>query len=338
MRFVIAAAALAIGLVLAFGGYIAFLGVRNVVRASESRRWPATEGIVVGADTTRSVDTDRKTRIRHVTYSTKTVVQYRVGAQDYATNVIHFGQTLGSSDPSEAELQRLRYPPGAKVRVLYDPVRPWLAVLRPGIHADAFWLPAAGLAFLLPGVMAALMLPDWFRMTAGRDSFGHRDLAPAAVVAIMGFIFTALGVAGFGAGLARIWNGHASQRWPTTLGEVIFAKVTTSDSQEEDTGETNTTFSPSFVYRFEVDGAPHFNNLRRFGRVEGQGEDWARDIAARYPVGTHLQVAYLPTDPDIAVLEPGNDSEALWLPGVGLVALLFGLAAIIFIVPRVARD
>jgi hypothetical protein len=37
------------------------------------------------------------------------------------------------------------------------------------------------------------------------------------------------------------------------------------------------------------------------------------------------------------VLEPGNDSEALWLPGVGLVAFLLGLAAFIWIVPGMAK-
>ena len=47
---------------------------------------------------------------------------------------------------------------------------------------------------------------------------------------------------------------------------------------------------------------------------------------------------YFPADPDVAVLEPGNNSEGLWLPGIGLVALLFGLATLIWIVPAVAKS
>lgn len=337
MRVTMAAAIFAVGLVLAFGGYLTFQGIRNVVRAGESRRWPTTEGTIIGADTQRSTTTDRDTHIEHVTYSTKTVVRYRVGGQDYATNVIHFGQTLGSSDPSEAELLRLRYPPGAQVPVSYKPGQPWLGVLRPGIHAEAFWLPAAGLAFFLPGVMAALVLPDMFRSWSGRARFGGGDPSMAAVAGIMAFIFSALGMLALGAGISRIWNGHASERWPTTLGEVIFARVESSHSLDEDTGDKQTTFSPTFVYRYAVNGVQHFNNLRRFGRVEGQGSDWAAAIAARYPLGTKLQVAYYPDDPDVAVLETGNDSEALYLPGIGLVVLLFGVAAFIWIVPGVAR-
>jgi hypothetical protein len=71
--------------------------------------------------------------------------------------------------------------------------------------------------------------------------------------------------------------------------------------------------------------------------VEGQGEDWAVKLTRRYPVGTKVSVAYFPADPDVATLETGNDSEALYLPGAGLVVLLFGLAVFVFIVPSIAK-
>ena len=339
MRIVImAVAAVGVALVLWLGGYLEFQGIRNVLRASASRSWPTTAGSVAAAETSKTTTTDRDTQDVHVDYSTKTVVRYRVEGRDYTTNQIHFGQTLGSSDPSEAELQRLRYPPGAEVRVSYDPHQPWLGVLKPGVHGEAFWLPAAGLAFLLPAFALVLILPGMFRALGGPSGFSSGpDPTMAAVAAIAAFIFTALGLLGLGAGLGRMWNGHASQRWPTTLGEVVFAKVEASETHDDQTGDRNTTFSPSFVYRYDVEGVRHFNNLRRFGRVEGEGADWAADLAARYPVGTKVPVAYFPTDPDIAVLEPGNDSEALWLPGVALVAFLLGVASFIWIVPGVAR-
>ena len=91
------------------------------------------------------------------------------------------------------------------------------------------------------------------------------------------------------------------------------------------------------MYTYEVGGVKHFNNRRRFGRIEGSGEDWAEDIAVHYKAGKAVRVHYLQADPDVAVLEPGNNSEGLWLPGVGLVALLFGCATLIWIVPAVAR-
>ena len=44
-----------------------------------------------------------------------------------------------------------------------------------------------------------------------------------------------------------------------------------------------------------------------------------------------------PRDPDLAVIEPGIINEALVLPGFGALAILFGIAALIFIVPAVSR-
>ncbi len=164
---IMAGAVLGEVLVLWLGGYLMFQGIRNVLRAGGRKRWPAIVGNVVGAETSRTTSIDRHTQDLLVDYSTKTVVRYRVEGRDYTTNQIHFGQTLGSSDPSEAELQRLRYPPGAEVRVSYDPRQPWLAVLKPGVHGEAFWLPSTGLAFLLPAVALVPMLPDMFRALRG---------------------------------------------------------------------------------------------------------------------------------------------------------------------------
>ena len=77
------------------------------------------------------------------------------------------------------------------------------------------------------------------------------------------------------------------------------------------------------VYQYEVHGRTYFSNQRRFRQLSGGDE-----FAAKYP--EEFPVAYSPANPQLAVLEPGFPSEGLWLPGVGLLALLFGLAAIVF--------
>jgi len=41
--------------------------------------------------------------------------------------------------------------------------------------------------------------------------------------------------------------------------------------------------------------------------------------------------------PELAVLQPGIDSEAFWLPGAGAAFLLFGLAVFILGIPALAR-
>jgi hypothetical protein len=72
---------------------------------------------------------------------------------------IWFGQTAGSGDSPEAEPRRFRYPLGEKVTVSYDPA---IAAVHPGFQADALWLPGAGLAFLVSGLMAFLMYKSAF--------------------------------------------------------------------------------------------------------------------------------------------------------------------------------
>lgn len=359
-------AVIAIGLVVIFGLYLSGLGLRNVGRAVASSRWPRTAGKVVRSATRELHDVNKKTGAVSVIYSADTVILYEVAGKRYSTNLIHFGQTLGSGDASEAELQRLRYPVDGEVSVSYDPSQPWIAAARPGLHAEAFWLPGAGLAFLLPAALALFVFLTVFR-TAPRqqpddDEFkksvetaiqnGRRGIAPpdipfrppkdesdviAPVVAgLLGAVFCGLGILALSSGAQRLWRGAASEHWPSVEGTVLFSRVNASETENSD-HRRDTTFSPQFVYTYEVDGVKHFNNRRRFGQIEGSGEDWAEDIATHYQAGKGVRVYYFQADPDVAVLEPGNNSEGLWLPGVGLVALLFGLATLIWIVPAVAK-
>ena len=366
MKLTVIGVAIAIGLVGAFGLYLLGLGLRNVGRAAASSRWPRTAAKVVRSETRKQRDIDRKTGAVSVIYSADTVIQYEVAGKQYSTNLIHFGQTLGSGDASEAELQRLRYPVDGEASVSYDPSQPWIAAARPGLHAEAFWLPGAGLAFLLPAALALFVFLTAFRAAPQQqrddDEFqksvetaienGRRGIAPpdipfrppkdasdvvAPVVAgLMGAVFCGLGILALTSGAQRLWRGAASEHWPSVEGKVLFSRVNASETRDSH-DQRDTTFSPQFVYTYEVDGVKHFNNRRRFGQIEGSGEDWAADIAARYRVGKGIRVYFFPADPDVAVLEPGNNSEGLWLPGVGLVALLFGLAALIWIVPAAAR-
>jgi hypothetical protein len=331
MKLTLIGGLIAIGLVVAFGLYLFVLGLRNVNRAVASSHWPRTTGKVVRSDTREQHDVDKETRVASVIYSADTVIQYEVAGKRYSTNLIHFGQTLGSGDASEAELQRLRYPVNGAVPVSYDPSRPWIAAARPGLHAEAFWLPGAGLAFLLPAAVALFV----FLTVFGAEPQQSDVIAPV-VAGLLAAVFCGLGILALSSGAQRLWRGAASQHWLSVEGTVLFSRVNASETEDSD-HRRSTTFSPQFVYTYEVGGVKHFNNRRRFGQIEGSGEDWAEDIATRYQAGKGVRVYYYQADPDIAVLEPGNNSEGLWLPGIGLVALLFGLATLIWIVPAVAK-
>jgi hypothetical protein len=365
-KLLIAIGVLAIGLVLLFGLYLFLKGAHNVQMALASTTWPKTSGTVLRSDTTRNVSKGTKRSAASVTFSTKTVIRYAVNGQEYTTDVLHFGQTLGSSDKSEAALQRLRFPEGKEVPVSYNPRNPSAAVMKPGLHADAFWLPGAGFAFLLPAALLLIMGPSVLRGIVADDrdfansvdraieaarrgeTLPDRDFPPprpaggdaamAVAAAVFGAVACSLGLLALTAGLQRAWHGSASVQWPTTQGVVIFARKGGGDDGRDATDDTtDPAYYARFVYQYEVSGTKHFNNVRQFAQVEGGSSEEAQRIESRYRKGAGVKVSYFPTDPDVAVLEPGNTGAALWLPGIGVVLILFSLAVFIWVVPSIAR-
>jgi len=255
--------------------------------------------------------------------------QYEVNGRSYRTDQIWFGQTVGSGDSSDAELRRFRYPLGEKVAVYYDPSDPSIASVHPGFQAEALWLPGAGLAFLVPAVMAFLML---------RSSFAGSGMAVGLAIFTLVFMTIGAVILFFGGrGVLRAWQ---SQKWPTTRGVIVYGRTEESQSSttdEDDQEVVSTTYGARIVYRYEVNGRTHYSNTRAFGQLAGSDAEWASRIAALYPMGREVTVAYRPDAPDIAALETGISSEAWWAPGAGAAFFLFGLAALVFGVPALTR-
>ena len=135
------------------------------------------------------------------------------------------------------------------------------------------------------------------------------------------------------------WRAYASRSWPHTDGLIVYGKQKPGAPElpAEDDGITVSSASHAarLVFRYEVNGQRHFNNVRRFGQLSSADSDWTEEITQRYPQGRAVTVLYSPSDPDVAVLESGITTEAFWLPGVGLAFLLFGLAVLVFGIPAV---
>ena len=361
-KLLLAAGLVVIGLIVFCGLYVLLKGVRNVQMAMASAKWPKTAGVVVYSKTTRDATPQTRRTKYSVIFSTKTIIRYKVNGQEYTTDVLHFGQTLGSGDKSEATLLHMRYPEGQEVMVSYNPGNPAIAVMKPGLHSEAFWLPGAGLAILLPAVLLLIIGPTVLRGIAQDDqafanavqsaieSGGRQempmppppdsggDVAMAVAAAVFGALACGLGVLALTAGAQRYWHGAASEGWPTAPGVVVFAASGRGESDENATNDTSDpTYYARFVYEYEVAGTKHFNNVRRFAQIEGGSTVEAEQVAARYKKGAHVKVSYFPTDPDVSVLEPGNTSAAYWMPGIGAVLLLFGLAIFLWVVPGVAK-
>jgi hypothetical protein len=323
---------LGLGLVLFIGLGLFGLGARNLRRAWASRHWPTTTATVVESATQTEVSKPTGFRRNHVSatmYTANIQFQYVVDDHTYRTDQIWFGQTVGSSDSSEAELRRFRYPLGGKVTVCYDPADPAIAAVHAGFQADALWLPGAGLAFLVPAVMAFLML---------RSSFAGSGMAVGLTLFTLVFMTIGAVILFFGGrSVLRAWQ---SGKWPTTHGAIVYGRTeeSRSSSTDEDGEEVvSTTYGARIIFQYEVGGQTHYSNTRRFGQLAGSDAEWASRIAALYPVGREVTVSYRPDAPDIAAIEPGIANEAWWVPGTGAAFFLFGLAALVFGVPALTR-
>ena len=311
----------AISLFVVLGLFLLWLGAKNLWRGYASTGWPVADGVVRNVEVVSDSETT----------SAEIEIAYEVGGITYTTDTLHFGQTLGSGDSSEAQLRALRYAKGRRVPVRYQPSDPWVACTEPGVHADAFWLPGAGLGFGLPGVMFLL-----FYLSTTRKS-GERPLFRMGLQ-LFALIFGLIGAAMLWGGLHRVWQAHASLQWPEADAEIVYARNDTSTTYDEEDDTESTSYATNLVFRYDVNGRTHYSNLRRIGQLAGASEEWAAAIARQYPKGKKLKVHVNPADADVAVIEPGISSESYWLPGAGAAFLIFGLLVASFGIPALTRE
>jgi len=297
------------------------VGVRSVWRGLASAHWPTASGVALHAGMTKDQAKEAGTRNTYIFYSTKLAFRYRVNGQDYTTETVQFGRAIGSGDISNEAVLLLRYPAGTKVTVSYHPHDPALAAVKPGVNADVTWYLFGGAALILFGVFGVL----------GYLSMGRGLALSTYITGLIWVLFMLFGVGILAPGLRNLWYARESQGWPTTDGVVVYAEQeATSQVMQDGEGRTDRAMGAPLAYRYEVNGTRYFSNVRHFGQFIGSSQDWAEAILQRYPSGTGVRVSYCPTDPDLAALEPGIDSESYYMPGAGLAFLLFGIAGVIW--------
>jgi hypothetical protein len=315
------AACAAISIFIWIGLVLIGVGFRNIWYALATTRWPTVPGVVLesGASTKTaqgSQGEDSTTfHVAEITFS------YEVKGSTYTTQLIHFGQVVGTADPADAELRRLRYPAGAQVMISYNPSNPSMAVARPGFHTDALWLPGAGLGFGLPGLMFLLLYLSMAKGFAVRG-YGWRLFAG---------IFLLFGVWLLLAGGTNLQRARESLHWPTAPGVILAPRQDPGASAGGNDEGYVSSGSTGIIYKYMVGGKKYFSHLWRFGQLAFGSTDFMKDTAERYQGGAKVRVAYDPSDPEIAVLEPGIDSQAYWLPGAGAACVVFALAVLLLV-------
>jgi hypothetical protein len=129
------------------------------------------------------------------------------------------------------------------------------------------------------------------------------------VTACIGFsLLFALVVFGFQRAAAR------AETWPTAPGRVEKSDVRSYESIDHDakTSRSQTMYRPDVVYSYAVAGVQYRGDKVSVSGMSTNMDAVARRVAARYPVGTKLQVHYNPDNPGESAIDP-RLPLAFWL-------------------------
>jgi hypothetical protein len=151
--------------------------------------------------------------------------------------------------------------------------------------------------------------------------------------------FLLAGIVILGIGLHSLRNAQASKDWPTTEGTVVSATVRTSASQPgsgKNAPPNGATYHAKISYEYKVDETAYTGTRVAYGDCGSSRPSRAHSIVDRYPEGATVKVFYNPEAPAEAVLEPGTQPQAFFLPAVGSVFILVGLGMVVGL-PAAAR-
>jgi len=104
-------------------------------------------------------------------------------------------------------------------------------------------------------------------------------------------------------------QAKASAAWPTAPGEILRVDLL-AGLRSAGKGRTRKVYWVELGYRYRVAGRELAGNRIAFGTFETTRRGEAEALAARYPAGQEIVVAYAPDTPEEAVLEPGTTAWA----------------------------
>jgi len=94
-----------------------------------------------------------------------------------------------------------------------------------------------------------------------------------------------------------------SASWPNVLGRIISSRVVSSTIEGASTMTTN--YHPEIKYTYEVGGKVYAGERISFGLLITDLNP-ANAAVSKYPAGSEVKVTYDPSNPSVAVLEPGK--------------------------------
>lgn len=137
----------------------------------------------------------------------------------------------------------------------------------------------------------------------------------------MGFPSLAFGIWGVGQGLAV-------RNWPRARAVIVRNGLTVRETERprpNARGNRDEFASIDIQYRYSVNGRSYTGDQVESASLALQNSALSRKIHNDYPVGTETEVAYDPSNPEIAYLRPGPGSVALMAAGIGTGFVIIGI-------------
>ncbi len=118
--------------------FLAWLIVGSIgfYKAVDSKNWPVVQGTVISSNVIRPSGKSTK-YVAEVTYT------YTVNQKEFTGKKLKATAARGTSEWAKAKVEE--YPVNAFVTVHYNPDKPELAVIEPGLQSDNFWMTVAPL-------------------------------------------------------------------------------------------------------------------------------------------------------------------------------------------------
>lgn len=146
-------------LIFGIGCVFAFLmpaGYASYQLQTQAKLWPTTQGTIVSSKVKESQHFEFDAK--DYKYQASVMARYSVDGKHYQTFEIYAGQTQTSTNSyASAQKKVVRYPVGAKIKVYYNPAKPSVGVLEPGVKTETYVF----LAFAVSCALLSLYLFFW---------------------------------------------------------------------------------------------------------------------------------------------------------------------------------
>jgi hypothetical protein len=123
-------------------------------------------------------------------------------------------------------------------------------------------------------------------------------------------------------------SAKAAASWPSVPGKIVKSEVEEYQERDDDDGRTtwHTAYRPAVEYAYAVNGREHRGNQINYAMTVSAGQGYAEKVAAKYPVGSEVDVHYDPKNPSTSALRTAGAAGATWLV-CGAALIVFALAA-----------